>query len=501
MSSCDHIRKSVRSLVILPNIIAQCLFPRSDGSSKGLRLEERSPCPQESDANGLQGLYQATIDKLPDDVLLDIFDFYLDNDNSACERRNADEWFTLVHVCRRWRNVVFASPRRLNLALHCRAKTQVRAMLDIWPALPMEIEHDWWGTSEAWPDNIIAALEHRDRVRSINLLDIPEFLWETLAAVMQTPFPELACLRIFCHGSILVLPDSFLGGSAPRLRTLRLSGVRYPGVRNLLLSASDLVDLDLWNVPYFDSEYISPESMVSSLSSLNRLETFHLGFQSNQYPPRSPSPPPQTRVVLPALSYFSFQGVIEYSEALVARIDTPKLSRLYMSFFKPVVPDIPCFRQFISRAKALKPYEAAKVVFDELAIRLELDQPHGSTQLSPFFSLIKQLYLITIFLRIRRQRVDPLESIQFLELFQQFTTIQSLYVSERLVPLIAPALRELVGERATKVLPNLRDIFLGGSVISGTIQGAIQPLLAARQLSNQPIAVHLWEERSAELFD
>jgi hypothetical protein len=146
--------------------------------------------------------------------------------------------------------------------------------------------------------------------------------------------------------------------------------------------------------------------MVACLSSLNRLETLHLGFHSRQY---RPCPPPQTHVVLPALSYLAFEGENEYSEDLVSRIDTPRLSRLYMSLFLDSVLDIPQLKQFIGRAKGLKPFKAAKVVFGQSSIQLELDQPHGSTlrigcyaginrqvssmalvcsQLLPFFSLI-----------------------------------------------------------------------------------------------------------------
>ncbi|KAI0291086.1 hypothetical protein BC826DRAFT_507888 [Russula brevipes] len=446
-----------------------------------------------------------------------MFDFYLDNDNSACERRNADGWHTLVHVCRRWRKVVFASPRRLNLALLCGATTPVRAMLDIWPALPMEIESSWMGRREVGLDNIIAALEHRNRVRSITFLYLPSVVWKTLAAAMQEPFLELTYLRIWSDGSALDLPESFLGGSAPRLRTLRLSRIRPLAARNLLLSASDLVDLDLWNTSYDDLEYISPESMVASLSSLNRLETLRLGFE-RQY---RPCPPPQTRVVLPALSYLTLEAENEYSEDLVSRIDTPRLSRLDMTFYLPFL-DIPQLKQFIGRAKSLKPFKAAKVVFGRSSIRLELDQPHGSvlrigggginrqlpsmallcSRLSPFLSLIERLDLIPIYPPFDPQREDgtePTDSTQFLHLFRPFTAIQSLYVSERLVPLVVPALQERIGERATEVLPNLRDLFLGGSAISGTIQGAIQPLLAERRLSGQPIAFHPWAEGSADL--
>ena len=41
---------------------------------------------------------------LPDLPLLGIFHFYVDK----------GECYALVHVCRKWRNVVFGSPRRLN---------------------------------------------------------------------------------------------------------------------------------------------------------------------------------------------------------------------------------------------------------------------------------------------------------------------------------------------------------------------------------------------------
>jgi hypothetical protein len=73
------------------------------------------------------------IDILPDDVLLEIFE--IDTVNEDIHR-----WHTLVHVCRRWRTVVFASTHHLNLQLRRMSKTPVREMLDIWPALPIFIE-------------------------------------------------------------------------------------------------------------------------------------------------------------------------------------------------------------------------------------------------------------------------------------------------------------------------------------------------------------------------
>lgn len=74
-----------------------------------------------------------TIELLPDNVLLEIFKAYVN------EATWTEEWHTLVHVCRRWRNAVFASPRRLDLRLLCTTRTPVRARLAIWPAIPIAI--------------------------------------------------------------------------------------------------------------------------------------------------------------------------------------------------------------------------------------------------------------------------------------------------------------------------------------------------------------------------
>jgi len=50
---------------------------------------------------------QVTFDMLPDDILLELFQICL----NGAERTH--EWHTLIHVCRRWRDIVFASPRVL----------------------------------------------------------------------------------------------------------------------------------------------------------------------------------------------------------------------------------------------------------------------------------------------------------------------------------------------------------------------------------------------------
>ena len=110
------------------------------------------------------------------------------------------------------------------------------------------------------------------------------------------------------------LPDGFLGGSAPRLQSLELDSIPFPALPKLLLSATDLVHLTLWNIPH--SGYISPEAIVTGLAVLANLKSLTIEFESPLSRPdrESRRPPPPTRTVLPALTRFEFQGVSEYLE-------------------------------------------------------------------------------------------------------------------------------------------------------------------------------------------
>ena len=144
-------------------------------------------------------------------------------------------------------------------------------MLDIWPAFPLVILGNVFDTSGV--NNIIAVLERSDRVCKIDLDFDPSLQLEIVSAAMRRSFPELTSLKL-CSGdaTVSVLPDSFLCGSAPRLRELRLIRIPFPGLPKLLLSATHLYDLTLYEIPH--SGYFSPEAMVTALSALTSPENF-----------------------------------------------------------------------------------------------------------------------------------------------------------------------------------------------------------------------------------
>jgi hypothetical protein len=455
------------------------------------------------------------IDVLPDDVLLGVFDFYIKEYPILFAKRHVEAWQSLVHVCRRWRSLVFRSPRRLKLQLYCTPKTPVRDTLDVWPALPLLV----WGSMalSSGTDNIIIALGKNNRVREVFLRELADWQLEKVFAAMQLPFSELTELRFFSNGGTSpVIPDSFLGGSAPRLQSFSLSGISFPGLPNLLPSANHLVYLKLFDIP--DSGYISPEAMVALLSVLSSLRALYLGFQSPQSRPglESRSLPPPKRSILPALYEFRFEGITEYLEELVTRIDTPQLDHMRITFFNQIDFDCPRLAQFINCTPKLRALDKAHVKFDDwrssvgllarsrtldIAISCrEPDQQLSSVaqvcnSSSPPFSTVEDLY-IERRLGYSQQvwKNDAIEGTLWLEVLLTFTAVKNLYLSKEFTPGIAAALRELVGARITEVLPSLQNIVVEGVAPLGSVQEYFGQFVTARQLSGHPVAISVRNE-------
>ena len=451
-----------------------------------------------------------TIDVLPDVALLGIFDFYT-------VEGQVEEWHTLVHVCRTWRIVVFGSPRRLNLRLLCTARTPIREMLDVWPPLPIVVRgdgHGKWGVK-----NILAALEQNDRICQLHL--VPFLQMEKVIAAMQKPFPELKRLYIRSHVELAPIdPDLFLGGSAPCLQTVALYDVPFPRLPDLLLSATQLVRLDLWYISH--SGYISPEAMATCLSTLTKLERLKIGFNSPEslHDQRSRHPDFLRRILLPVLTTLWLQGTSEYLEDLLARINAPLLDNLTVSFFHQPIFDSPQLIQFINRTPKFEAHGQADLVFDRGSeawvtfpqkfggeIRLEikfnlsdqlsfLAQICSSSVPPAFISAVEHLYVLDGASRpVRLESEIDKSPARWLELLHPFTAVKGLYVSWEFTPHVACVLQELVGERVTEALPTLQTLFLEETNSLGLIQEwkeAIGKFVAARQHVGQSIALSRW---------
>ena len=124
-------------------------------------------------------------------------------------------WKPLVHVCQRWHQIIFESPRCLHLLLVCDVRIPARELLDIWPHLPIAILYSQ-KDNKGGEENVIAALKHHVPVSWIVFDELTDPVLERFAAVMEDPFPELMSLYLQSSDEMApIVPDSFLGGSVP----------------------------------------------------------------------------------------------------------------------------------------------------------------------------------------------------------------------------------------------------------------------------------------------
>jgi hypothetical protein len=460
------------------------------------------------------------IDVLPDDVLLEIFDFYMGEGEYQPTKKGTEAWVSLVHVCQRWRSVVFGSPGRLDLQLVCTPKTPVKETLNVWPPFPLLILGLGGVCETSGVDNIIAILEHRDRIRQIRL-DFLESQREDIYAKMLVQFPALTYLRLrtfdatFFTYSVPVLPDSFLGGSAPHLQTLDLCHVPFPELPKFLLSTTHLVTLRLHGSKVTDSGFISPEVMPTCLSSLTSLETLWLEFAFParlSYPQggcRLPSPP--TGHVLPAPTRFRFDAANPaYLGALVDRIDPSRLELLQLFLYHQDFDDQQLeLIQFISRAPKLVAHKKADVIFHDACVDIILSsQGSGDGELSVIIksnfldsqlAFLAQLFtsllppfptLEGLYISARREVLYDNDNWNtlWLDFLRPFASVKDLYISKRFSYNIVRALQELTGDRTTEVLPALKNLFLEDV----TVQKGIQQFVSARQLSVHSVHISHW---------
>jgi hypothetical protein len=445
----------------------------------------------------------ATIDVLPAHTLLDIFDFDRILEFDFSEWR----WERLVHVCRRWRQIIFAAPLRLHLHLRCTRTTPVRKYLDIWPPLPLAIDYNLSaGLSPDQEDNLLAALENPDRVGTLYLHAKVRALAK-LATAFQKPFPMLNKLQLSIEGLFEArFPSGFLGGSMPRLQELHFNAVPFPKLPTLLLSARDLVTLHLSDIP--PSGCISPQEMAACLATLTRLTSLSILFNRKFFAalPDPVDPASVTPIVLPALTSINFHGLCEYIEDLVTQIDCPRLKNIDFSYLHPLLGfEVTQLFNFINRSEdprpplfgqmdvILAPTEIALNVShkdpDHIAICLRLsgrydwDGSHLAQVFSKFSAKLSNMRHLSIGSMGRGPEAYRYDWVQFLpKLLRPFTIMQALLIFGDCVEHVASLLNDEDGQMASDLLPALDLLCIQGLPVS-----SIAKFCAARRLSGRPV--------------
>lgn len=461
---------------------------------------------------------RTTIDNLPEEILLEVFDFYRLEAMGRSRGGRPWKWHRLTHVCQRWRYVVSISPRRLRLQITCKSGAPIEPILDTWPTLPIVVRYKGSRKPKRLPNNIVAAFRHPDRICDIDI-GVTSSVLESMVDATQRPFPLLERVHITSNDltgeSVLPSPGNFMGGSTPRLQNVYLDGIvfPFPELRQLLLSSNHLVEIRLCNIT--DAGYFSPHALVSGLSALARLKRLEIHFhRSTSIPTQRDAdpPPPLERASLPSLTFLAFHGISKYLEGVVARIDFPSLTFVIIKFLNEFIFEIPHLCRFIGRVDALKsPNEVivkpsqdnSSITFTQRGERRRnlgelflvisggpLDWQLSSTtqiftQLSPLLSNVKVLAFGKYpSAPAVEEDVDPT---QWLELFQPFRSVWNVRVTEKLVPDVALALGGLSDDAAPGVLPALITLTLEGHRDHPFVQDAAQRFVAQRQILGRRI--------------
>lgn len=516
-------KKTDHSLSLPVHSLSDAITTLAHNPKKGLELDSFRGAWGKISVAGKSRLrlQPQTISTLPDEILLEIFDFCRTESSSGWILvRPVLEWHRLAHVCRRWRQIIFSSPRRLDLQLICTYRTPVRKNLRRWPAFPINIDYSTSGNLDSKSlapydkSNVIAALGHPDRVRRVRL-SVTKLQLKKIATVMQRPYPALTHLWLSSKDShVPILTASFLGGSAPSLEEVCISGIPFPSLPTLLLSTSDLVVLRLYDIPYNGG--LPPETIVARLAALTKLETLFIEFRGWQLRLQRPPAPP-TRSVFPALTTFGFRGASEYLDDLVAQIDTPRLDDLRVFYIGPLNAQVTQFSQlaqFLSRTADFKParFTDARVEFRGNTVYIILDAPghhhkdvgrrhHCLTVQMSCIGLDRQVSQVARVLaqsaavladvgrlsigeRVRLPLWRDGMDVEWLELLRPFAAVETLRVSWWSGWLIARALERATAELAAGLLPALHSLYTEEVPV-----GAFKQFVAMRRGSGRTVAV------------
>jgi hypothetical protein len=359
--------------------------------------------------------------------------------------------------------------------------------------------------------------------------------------MLQKPLPVLTHPSIYFDFGDSALSDGFLGGSAPSLQQLDLCYVLYPALPTLLLSASNLVNLRLRSLPPdCDLTYASPKGMVSLVAASPKLEILNIDFTALCPPPdlvlQYPLPDlshksPLTRTILPSLRAFSLSGECKYLEDFFLRIDAPQLNSILVDYqigynyyfdhrfdinftahqLSKFLDRSEILKQSLSRHRhceimLLEKYDDDIVTFcvghatieqwnlkPGISIRLEGLEGHMLHMiniLGQIFPILSDVVHCTFDSEnIIYESVMSMHQFDWLQLLCPLSSLQTLFVSNRVSHHITLALTYLEGGMITKFLPALKLLCLekGGEGEEKLTWTSVHKFLEVRRECGHPV--------------
>ena len=422
-------------------------------------------------------------------------------------------WYMFVQVCRRWRYLILGSASYLRLALLCTRGTPVADMLLHSPPLPLIINHDDQDNNVTADDEegIILALQHRHRVRHINLR-IPFSSLHKLVVAIDGKFPTLELLNIdppAKQNAFLSLPPTF---EAPQLSHVWLDCFTSPIGFPFLTSAVGIVTLFLRRTR---TTCVQPELFLRTISLLPHLEQLEIGIISAEPSIEIESQQSHTPITIQAillnLRRFTFWGTIDYLDTLLPHMTTPLLQWLDVNFFYQLRFSAPHLLQFMITTEYLR-FSRATLLFYHEGVFMVLDDPlaetgrvrwtsfhitcrHLDRQVSSIIQILNDLRpllssVADLILDYREHalspelhnEVDPTLWSEFLGLFRNAET---LCVHKGLVGDVSRPLRS-DGEQSIALLPELKELVCP---IGSVEDKSFAPFIHYREVAGQPVTL------------
>jgi hypothetical protein len=276
-----------------------------------------------------------------------------------------------VHICRKWRHIVFSSHQALQLQLFCTHRTPVLKTLECWPTLPIVVEYRGSPALDTPApadddDDVMAALRHCHRVTSIDL-SVTSSLRDRFSAIKEQ-FSELEDLVLQSQDGLwMTLPSVFRWG--PRLHRLHLTRIAIPELTQLLTSSRNLVDIQLHEMPAIGYSLLTP--FRKALSEMTQLQSLSLQFLPNPIYPEIVL----ATLSLPTLTRLKYQGASEYLDNLVAGIDAPRLEVVEIKFSDEIKLHTPNIGKFINQMGKQNSQHHAEILFSKHYVSITLTQP------------------------------------------------------------------------------------------------------------------------------
>ena len=395
----------------------------------------------------------------------------------------------------------------------CTRGTPVADMLVHSPTLPLIIDYRNRITANE-EEAIILALEQRDRVRRIRLLQ-PVLKLQKLIMAIDGEYPILEHLHLADvrneKRTVLTLPGTL---ETPHLRHLAISGsIRIPLRSPLLGTAAGLVILTL--AMDHPSAYFQPNVLLQWLSLMPQLETlmvlFYFAVPNHDVERQLMRTPIVAHVTLPNLRVFALQAVNTYSEAVLSRITAPRLGKLQIRFFKQLVFSITQLPQFLARTENLR-FGRAEFQFTSRRVYVEVYPPEAEMEafsmnvdcwhldwqvssvaqifnaLSQIFSAVEHLILTHKVHSQSSEEHNEVDRAEWRKLLRSFSNVKTLRIHRRLVEELSRCLRLEDGEYPLELLPELQELTYSGSG-NPNDSDAFTSFIDARQNAGRPVTL------------